>query len=848
MALLETIFGNYTKRNRKRIRSIVEGVNSRREDMIRMTQQDFINKTNEFRRRLRGGQTINDILIEALAVVREATRRVTGKEPYDVQIEAASAMNDGIISEMKTGEGKSLVQILIAYLNALEATSSLDKNEWTSVHIMTSNDALAKRDKLDNENVFKLLGLSCGFVTRKNSKLESKAAYKSDIIYATARTIAFDYLDDNVVLDKSNKVMSRKFGYAIIDEADDILFDQARTPLILSTSSIDSDKTEDKIKNYYIEATKLLNGEPNSIIPDIDHPLRGLVVERKEENNDFYEDYLYIKETGEIYLKDELEDKLFRGFDESSPIKQIEYNYIYDAIINCIKAKHSFINGKEYLLTDGEEKGTKKITLIDTNIGRFKKTSKYVGDIQYAIEAKEQYELKKNNSPYKLNFTKRSKVKAMITYPDFLKLYSHVCGMTGTSDREEFLELYGLETYEVPTRKEVRRKIEEEELYVSSNDKYIAIVKEIIRCKKEGRGQPILLGTTSVKESEELSKLLTDCGISHQLLNAKNEEEENRIIANAGQKNMVTISTNMAGRGTDIKLGKEVENVGLYVIGTSKNISERIDRQLIGRCARQGDPGKCKYFMSLDDEILSYCRGLKAFKSLYSTAKDRRIKNAKIIKLVNKAQSLMDSKNKQNRRIKEKYNKILNNHRNIIYEKREAILNSEPIDLLNYIKLKVIPDYCKYLIRNKSIDEMEGLVGHLIDVRSCYSKNSNEFLNKMINAMYISWYNENKNKTGEQYVEYVKDIRVKMLKIIDDYWTSEMDRLDELQKMLSYTVSSEDPLKVYETKANYEFSMELMPTIMNEFMTYAMKPNLTYGSYEINRNTSDLTDEYGYAL
>ena len=344
--------------------------------MRNLTERDFLNKTNEFRRRLRSDESINNILPEALSVVREATRRITGKEPYDVQLEAAVAMNEEVIAEMKTGEGKSLVQILIAYLNALEATKSENKKDWTSVHIMTSNDALSKRDAEDNGKVFELLGLTCSFATRdigvnvnpkdvnrirQENKLKRKQAYMCDIVYATSKTIAFDYLEDNSIYDKKDKIIGRKFSYAVIDEADDILFDQARTPLILSTSvnlNEEVEKEENKIKDYYKEVTKLLYGKDNNIIKGREgKPLVGEEVERIDPKKGFSFNghYCYVKETGDIYLSESLEKALFKGFDQSNAKEQARYHLIYDALLNAIKAKHAFLNGKEYLLTSGKE-------------------------------------------------------------------------------------------------------------------------------------------------------------------------------------------------------------------------------------------------------------------------------------------------------------------------------------------------------------------------------------------------------------------------------------------------------------------------------------------------------------
>ena len=863
MSLIDTIFGSYTKRNKNKIKSIVNNVNSRKNITSKMTSKDFLDKTNEFRKRLREGESINSIMIEALAVCREATKRVTRKEPYDVQIEAAAAMNEGIIAEMKTGEGKSLVQILIAYLNALEATKSLNKNEWTSVHVMTSNDALAERDANDNKEVFKLLGLTSSFVTRdfdvssaKNPKevielrnkfrKQKQLAYNSDIIYATPRTIAFDYLDDNTAFKKEDKNMRRKFGYAVIDEADDILFDQANNPLILSASSLNATDPEmrieeERIRSYYIEASKLLNGYQSSMIKGLNRPLVGSMIEKvdKKDGIHFYGDYLYIKETDEIYLSKSLEDKLFEGFDTATTEAQADYHFKYNALLDSIRAKHSFINGVDYILTASSKPNTKKVTLIDTNIGRIKDSSKYMGNMQYAVEAKELITSKMNNQPYDIEFTKINKTKAMITYPDFLKLYEKVSGMTGTSDKEEFVELYGLETYEVETRKPVLRKDNEDELYVSKKSKYIAIIKEVRRCHK--KGQPILIGTISIKESEEIARWLKVNKLPFQLINAKvNKNDENRMIARAGQKGMITIATNMAGRGTDIKLGSGVKDLeegykGLYVIGTSKNISERIDRQLKGRAGRQGDPGKSKHFVSLEDDYIKAYYGprIEGIKKLYANVTDGRITNKKLIKAMAKAQSIIDSRNKQYRRYEEKWNKVLNEHRSIIYDMRSKILDSNPYQMLDIVREKMIPKYIDFLVKYKALDEINYELGHLIDVKSCYSTKENEFNKNLNDKLYTELKNKIIGKKGQDALNYTESLKIKMLRTIDDYWNSEIERLDELRKEESIAFVGEDPFKRFEYKANIEFAKELMPSLLNECITYAIRPEIPYGNYTI---------------
>ncbi len=875
MAVLDSVFGGYTLRNRNRILDIVSKVNSLKSVCERITtdqtkrkfsiepqhilkemtleEKAFLDKTNEFRRRLYNGESINDILPEALAVVREAIKRRLGMFPYDTQIEASSAMIDGCIAEMKTGEGKTLVQILTSYLYALKSTCSPNMEDWTSVHIMTSNDALAKRDATNNKSVFDLLGLTSSFVTRKDEIVKSsdrkqelarreifkhkkRQAYQCDIVYATPKTIAFDYLDDNTVLDPKDKLITKKFGYAVIDEADDILFDQANTPLILSTS-IDEENTDEKqLLDFYKWSTELLYGKEGR------RELKGTIVKtrKKNENISFNTDYCFVEDSNEVFLSSKLEEALFKDYDNSSDRKKELYNLRYLALLDCIVAKHSFIRGKQYELISSSKEGYKRIGLIDSNIGRIKASNKYVGNIQYAIEAKEDYFENREGGEkrFRIETTKQNKTKAKIIYPDFLKLYNEVSGMTGTSDIEEFLELYNLSTYEVPTRKPVIREDLEDELYTSKAKKYLAILKELKECIKTG--QPVLIGTTSVLESEEISQILSLNRISHNLLNANNEEMENEIISHAGEKGMITVATNMAGRGTDIKLGPGVKELGgLYVIGVSKNKSERIDRQLKGRSGRQGDPGKSKHFISLDDEIVKeyYGNSLSGLKKTFASLTGR-ITNTRLLKSINKAQSIIDSRSKLNRRIESKYNEIYKTQRDIIYNIRENLLNSNPKEFISLLKNKIIPEYSSILEKD-DIDSSLIVANHLINVKDCYnSDNIGESIKDSFNKRMYDTMKDN-NIVGAAIIPYFNKVKKNMLRSLDDFWSSHMERLEELKTESNIALVSDDTIKLYSEKATYEFSNILIPGILNEWLTYAICPNLNYGEYEIPMNMEE---------
>ena len=892
------IFGDYTTINSSRIKSIVKKVNDMSLECERITtdttkvtinnngvsfqgtreQEAFINKTNEFRRRLRQGETLDDIMVEALALVREAIRRrLTTKDnkkmrPYDEQIEAAVSMIGGriddthrerIIAEMKTGEGKTLVQILVAYLNVLEATKEEDPKKRSSVHIITSNDALARRDQRDNASVFSLLGISSSFIPGRDAnkpktlaeisimKQRKKIGYMCDVVYATASTIAFDYLDDNIINDVRFRNINRKPGFAIVDEADDILIDQATNPLKLSqapsTNGSEYDKylieRDNETRALYKWATEFLYGKLRK------GPLKAKIYDQYFENKDKeYEgqDYTYYKDTKEIKISKKLAKEI--GADLGDSIEDTElYNARYFALLDCIKAKESFHSDVEYRVEVND--GKAKIVIIDQNIGRKKHSSKYVGGMHEAIEAKEEF--LEQDGPnarkrYHIEYSRRSAIKAMFTYPDFLSIYEHnVCGMTGTSDEEEFNMLYGFSTYRVNTRKRNIRIDQEPEVYATLIEKYNAIIEEVKKCVLTG--QPVLIGTTSLRESEVISSLLSKNFIRHQLLNANNEEEENQIVEGAGKFGTITVATNMAGRGTDIKLGPGVRELGgLYVIGTSRNKSSRIDRQLMGRAGRQGDPGKTKYFSSLEDDLVKeYYRGgvldsiIERFKGT-----NKPIKNKRIISAVEQSQIKRESKDKKIRMDNERFNASFMKHRRIIYENRNQVLDSNLLEFMTMIK-SIITRYTDVLIKTYDKDNIKKLIGHLVEVDKLYSKNTNEFRVNIINALYDKFTSnfDTKKTTNKEVQVYVDNIKKKILDIIDKYWLDHIEYLEDLKASMSVGMVN-DPFKEYEVISTEAFANELIPSMYNEMITYALNPSWKYGSYKIDYSFKEEEEKY----
>lgn len=873
------MFGDYTSINKKRIEAIVKKVNDRSLECRNITtdqtkktinyrgipiigtkeQEEFVKKTEEFRKRLREGETIDDIMVEALAVVREAIRRKTKMYPYDTQIEAAVSMlgvaydkehRERVIAEMKTGEGKTLVQMLVAYLNVLEATKDEDKSKWSSVHIITSNDALAKRDQKANQAVFELLGITSGFVpgrsaTRTNdpaqrmiNKKKKQLAYVSDVVYATATTIAFDYLEDHTIYRREDRNINRRMGYAIVDEADDILIDQATNPLKLSqVPNPDSSvyerlliERQNERRAIYKWATEFLYGKIRK------KPMSCKLYDQYFENRyeSFKEEYAYVKDTRQIILSKRIEEEIGADLPKNDEGTAI-YNARYFALLDCIRAKEAFHADVEYRVEVKD--GKAKIIIIDQNIGRKKYSSKYTGGMQEAVEAKEEFlenESLSGRKRYHVEFSNNSVIKAICTYPDFLSVYEHnVCGMTGTSDEEEFRQLYGFETYRVRTRKRNIRIDEEPELYATLNEKYAAILEEVKKCVSTG--QPVLIGTTSLMESEVISALLAKNNIRHQVLNANNEEKENQIVAGAGMMGTITVSTNMAGRGTDIKLGPGVRELGgLLVISTSRNKSSRIDRQLMGRSGRQGDPGRTKQFSSLEDDLVrEHYKGgaldgvIKMFRGT-----NKPIRNKKIIEAARRSQQARESRDKQSRLDSEKYNLSFMKQRRIIYENRTKVLDSNILDFMKMIK-GIIVKYAEILVKNYKKEDINRLIGHLVPVNSLYNNNPEIFKENIINAIYDKFKAnfDTKKVKNKDIEEYVKNIKRKFLDIIDVYWLTHIEYLEALKLNIAFSMRGNDPFKEYEVQSTRMFSTELIPAMYNEMLTYALNPSMKYGEY-----------------
>ena len=840
MSMSDRIFGTYTTLNKKRVMNVVNEVNSLANKYASFSDEELSSMTDEFRKRVREGQNIDDIKAEALAVCREAIKRRLNMWPYDVQIEAAAAMDDNVIAEMKTGEGKTLVQILSSYLYAIGATSKEDKNEWSNVHIITANDYLAKRDKTDNAPVFELLGLTCGYAEDRglqsvnpNYRREKKSAYNCDIVYGTAKTIIFDYLGNNHAKSKDARYINKKMYHAIIDEADDILLDQATTPLVLS-GRMPGDSKEKHNEVYKLQkwANNFVNGSDN----DRGRPLVVAVADQYRKAAEEYEGdcVLFLDDMSIVYSED-LYKEIY-GPSESLSELGINPELVAKefAINNAIYAAYYFKNGVDYILEREKDFYNKEgklckaysIALIGETTGRTMKNTRYRNGLQEAIEA---YEAGKATDYY-IKLSTPTVNLARCTYPNFLSLYeTGISGMTGTSDIKEMDEIYKLQTYEVPCKKKNIRIDEEDAIYATKKAKYKAILREVLACQETL--QPVLIGTTNIIESDDICKYLDSYGIRYQRLDAVNKENENDVKQTAGLLGMVTVATNMAGRGIDIKLGPgSIEAGGLYVIGTSKNHNVRIDNQLRGRAARQGEPGKTKYFQSLEDEMVMMRYGslkLMFYKEFYKDSEEE-IKNKKVKSMVDKCQTLEESLAKASRKYSEELDaEVYTDHMNKIYDQRREIVDASDKEFEKIIS-NIIEGYVKELVKDEK--EVDYKLGHLIDVPSCYDPKKKNYQENLTKALLDRFKNAEGMSNRD---DYLKVLRSRVLDLIDIYWISHMEKLDELKDEASHaSYSNIDPVEKYNRDTTILLNA-MTPYLQNEIITYALSPNTPFGTYVV---------------
>ena len=787
MGLFDKIFGTHSEHELKRIYPIVDKIEGMREDMVALSDEELRAKTDEYKKRLADGETLDDLLPESFATVREAARRVLGMEHFRVQLIGGVILHQGRIAEMKTGEGKTLVSTLPAYLNALEGKG---------VHIVTVNDYLAKRDAEWMGKVHEFLGLTVGVVLNDMSREERQAAYNCDITYITNNELGFDYLRDNMVV-RENQLVQRGLHYAIIDEVDSVLIDEARTPLIISGQS---DKSTKLYEACDILARQLEKGEAsgefskmNAIMGEDIEETGDFIVNEKEKNINLTEDG--VKKVEKFFHIENLADP---------ENLEIQHN-----IILALRAHNLMFRDQDYVVKDDE------VLIVDEFTGRIMPGRRYSDGLHQAIEAKEHVKVKRE-----------SKTLATITFQNLFNKFEKKAGMTGTAltEEKEFREIYGMDVIEIPTNRPVARKDLEDAVYKTKKEKFNAVCDEIE--KAHANHQPVLVGTITIETSELLSGMLKRRGIKHNVLNAKYHELEAEIVAQAGIHDAVTIATNMAGRGTDIKLDDESREAGgLKIIGTERHESRRIDNQLRGRSGRQGDPGESRFYISLEDDLMRLFgseRLMQVFETL-GVEEGEQIEHKMLSSAIEKAQQKIESNNFAIRKNLLEYDQVMNEQREIIYEERKRVLDGE--NMRDSI-FHMINDYIENTVDAEvSVDqdyedwdliELNRVIGAVIpmapvtpdDVKGMGQKELKHLLKERAAKAY-----EAKEAEFPE-PEHIRELeRVVLLKVIDAKWMDHIDDMDQLRQGIGLQAYGNRDPKIEYKMLGYDMFGEMTQAI-----------------------------------
>ncbi len=800
MSIIEKVFGTHSERELKRIEPIVKKIESYREEMGRLTDEELRGKTAEFKKRVSEGTSLDDILPEAYAVVREGAKRVLNQEHYRVQLIGGIVLHQGRIAEMRTGEGKTQTALLPAYLNALEGKG---------VHVVTVNDYLAKRDAEWMGQVHEFLGLKVGVVLNDMKPEERREAYACDITYVTNNELGFDYLRDNMVIYKEQLVL-RELHYAIIDEVDSVLIDEARTPLIISGQSSKSTKLYEVCD---ILARQMKRGED---IPEMTKMDFVMGVEQ-EETGDFI-----------VNEKDKVINLTAAGVDRVEKFFQIdnladaENLEIQHNIMLALRAHNLMFRDQDYVVKDDQ------VLIVDEFTGRIMPGRRYSDGLHQAIEAKEHVKVKRE-----------SKTLANITFQNFFNKYKKKCGMTGTAltEEKEFRAIYGMDVIEIPTNRPVIRKDLQDAVYKTKKEKLLAVCNAIESA--HATGQPVLVGTITIEASEELSRMLTKRGIQHEVLNAKFHEREAEIVALAGQHGAVTIATNMAGRGTDIQLDEEAKAAGgLKIIGTERHESRRIDNQLRGRSGRQGDPGESRFYISLEDDLMRLFgseRLMSAFNAL-GVPENEEIEHKMLSDAIEKAQMKIENNNFGIRKNLLEYDQVMNEQREVIYAERRRVLNGESMRESIY---KMISDIVENTVDTFIGDDQEpeewdltGLNETLlamipvepVTVERLGCKNKAEMkhaLKQEATRLYEAKEAEFPNP------ELIRELeRVFLLKVIDRKWMNHIDDMDQLRQGIGLQAYGQrDPLVEYKM-SGYEMFESMTTSIQEDTVRLLMHVKL----------------------
>lgn len=788
LGFIQKLLGNKNAKEIKRIRSIVEEINGLEPELLSLSDTSLRAKTEEFKARLANGETLDDILPEAFAVVREASKRVLGMRHFDVQMIGGIVLHRGNIAEMRTGEGKTLVATLPVYLNALSGKG---------VHVVTVNDYLAKRDSEWMGRLYNFLGLSTGLIVAGLDYDQRKQSYGADITYGTNNEFGFDYLRDNMVV-HADQMVQRPLNYAIVDEVDSILIDEARTPLIISGPG------ERSTERYY---------ELAKVVPHL----------VKDEDYTIDEKQKTIAPTDEGIAKVEKMLHIENLYDSSN----LELNHLLSA---SLRAYAMMERDKDYVVKDGE------VVIVDEFTGRLMFGRRYSDGLHQAIEAKEG-----------LRVERESQTLASITFQNYFRMYEKLSGMTGTAktEEQEFNNIYGLEVYEIPPNKVLARIDMPDLIFKTKEAKYRAVVRDVVERHKTG--QPILVGTTSITQSEMLSDMLTKAGVPHNVLNAKHHEKEAEIVANAGQYGMVTIATNMAGRGTDISLGEGVAELGgLHILGTERHESRRIDNQLRGRSGRQGDNGSSQFFLSLEDDLMRIfgADNIAGMMDKLGMEEDEPIEHSLITKSIERAQKKVENHNFNIRKYILEYDDVMNQQREVLYGQRRLILNNQSLreTILHMVDNLIINSMNQYADEKLYPEEWnyEGLLKHLeiyflepgmLTVEQMEEYGRAELQDHLIDIAHKE-YEKRESLFGEANMRELE--KAIMLKVVDSKWMEHLDAMDMLKEGIGLRAyGQKNPLVEYKFEA-YDMFENMKEAITDETIMYL---------YRIQINVDTIAEE-----
>lgn len=771
---IQRLIGNNSAREIKKMRTIVDEINGLEPSFSSLSDSSLAAKTQEFKKRLADGETLDDILPEAFAVVREASKRVLGMRHFDVQLIGGITLHRGNIAEMRTGEGKTLVATLPVYLNALTGKG---------VHVVTVNDYLAKRDSEWMGKLYRALGLSVGLIVANLDYNQRKLAYASDITYGTNNEFGFDYLRDNMVI-HAEQMVQRPLNYAIVDEVDSILIDESRTPLIISGPG------ERSTDSYYTLA---------KVVPQLAAG-EDYTIDEKQKT---------IAPTESGIAKVEKMLKIENLYDSAN----LELNHLLNASLRAYAMMH---RDKDYVVKDGQ------VVIVDEFTGRLMFGRRYSDGLHQAIEAKEG-----------LKVERESQTLASITFQNYFRMYDKLAGMTGTAktEEQEFNNIYGLEVYEIPPNRPLLRKDLPDLIFKTKKAKYKAVVKDVVERHK--KGQPVLVGTTSITQSEQLSDMLLKSGVPHNVLNAKHHEKEAEIVANAGQRGMVTIATNMAGRGTDISLGEGVAELGgLHILGTERHESRRIDNQLRGRSGRQGDPGSSQFFLSLEDDLMRIfgADNISGMMDKLGMEEDEPIEHSLITKSIERAQKKVENHNFNIRKYILEYDDVMNQQREVLYDQRRKILGNDSLrdtimEMVDSLAIKAMNQYADEKLYPEEWD-YEGLLKHLelfflepgqLTVAEMEDLGRGELQERLLDIAHEE-YNKREQLIGEANMRELE--KAVMLKVVDSKWMEHLDSMDMLREGIGLRAyGQKNPLVEYKFEA-YDMFEAMIEAIQEDTIMY----------------------------